>query len=212
MHTSGCRLIAWLHPLPAYLYHRSLLQLLLSLVLQACCTISILCSHSLQCGIIINSHLGEGRFPHHRMQWRFIATISKGLGEMYRMRERWKLCTYTPGFWVTTVWPCMSSEVDGKGNGNAQNHKWVSSTLWEDREKGANIKAMLRVCNMSCNQQFKLYKRGSTDSQNNQSFCDSNLTSSIWRKQNKPNCSCAVQFNTVCCLLFYSNYAGRFTS
>lgn len=95
MHTSGCRLIAWLHPLPAYLYHRSLLQLLLSLVLRACCTISILCSHSLQCGIIINSHLGEGRFPHHRMQWRFIATISKGLGEMYRMRERWKLYTYS---------------------------------------------------------------------------------------------------------------------
>ncbi len=51
------------------------------------------------------------------MQWRFIATISKGLGEMYRMRERWKLCTYTAGFWVATVWPCTSSEVDGKGNG-----------------------------------------------------------------------------------------------
>lgn len=40
-------------------------------------TISIPCSHFLQCGIIINSHLGVGCFPHQWMQWRFIATISK---------------------------------------------------------------------------------------------------------------------------------------
>lgn len=108
---SGCRLIV--SPSSLFLTPQSSTQQLLS----PGCTISILCSQSLQCGIIINSHLGEGRLPHQRMQWRFIATISEGLGEMYRMRERWKLCTYTTGFWVAPVWPCMSSEVDGKGNG-----------------------------------------------------------------------------------------------
>lgn len=106
---SNCVLI---HPLQAYPYHFRVLHPiphLLPRVHQACCTISILCSHSLQCGIIINSHLGEGCFPHHQMQWRFIATISQGWG-------RWKLCTYTTGCWVTTVWPCKSSEVDGDRN------------------------------------------------------------------------------------------------
>lgn len=28
-----------------------------------------------------------------------------------------KMCTYTTVFWVTTVWPCMSSEVDENNNG-----------------------------------------------------------------------------------------------
>lgn len=113
---SSSKLIACPPSLSVPLYSTSSPHIL-SLVLQACLTIFILCSHSLRRGIIINSHLGEGRFPHHRMQWRFIATISDGLGEMYRMRERWKLCTYTTGYRVTTVWPCMSTEVDGKGNG-----------------------------------------------------------------------------------------------
>lgn len=45
-------------------------------VLQAC----PYCVHIPSCGIIINSDLGEIRFPHHQMQWRFIGTIWKGVG------------------------------------------------------------------------------------------------------------------------------------
>lgn len=87
------------------------------------CTISIPCSHFLQCGIIINSHLGMGCFPHQRMQWRFIATISKrvcvcrggGGGGGGGVAE--KSCTYTTSFWVFTVWPCVSGEVDEINSG-----------------------------------------------------------------------------------------------
>lgn len=111
---------------------------LLSLVIQACCTISILCSHSLQCGIIINSNLGEGCLPHHRMQWRFIATISKGLGEMQRMGERWKnvhIHHYVLGYY------CLALHAQWGGweqqwMTNAQNCKWVSSNLQKTERRG----------------------------------------------------------------------------
>lgn len=152
---------------------------ILSQVLQACCTISILCSHSLQCGIIINSHLGEGCFPHHRMQWRFIATISKGLGEIQRMRERWKLCTYTTSFWVTIVWPCMSSEVDEKNNGWQMLRTVNEYLVIFGRQRGGGEYQGYAVhnnmcCEHRCKQWFNRCRK--------QSRCASNLTCTIWTK------------------------------
>lgn len=94
-------------------------------------TISILCSHSLQCDIIINSHLGEGCFPHHRMQWRFIATISKKRrGGLQRPREMEIVHIHH----MLLGCYCLALSVrrggwDKQRMTNVENCKWVSGNL-----------------------------------------------------------------------------------
>lgn len=56
---------------------------------------------------------------------------------MHGMGERWKCCT--TGYCVATVWPCMSSEVDGKTMDDNY------SVILQSREEGANMKAALCI-------------------------------------------------------------------
>lgn len=88
------------------------------------------------------------------MQWRFIATISKKGGEDCRNREKWKLCTYTESFWVATVWPCVSGEVD-ETNNRWQMFRTVNEYLvifWG----GARYQGYVVLCNMCCEPWGKL--------------------------------------------------------
>lgn len=168
---------------------------LLPTVLQACRTISILCSHSLHCGIIINSHLGEGRFPHHRMQWRFIATISKNkkgvggdvqnVGEMEIVHiHHWLLGYY-----------CLALHVQWGGcvrqwMTNAQNYKWAVTL--EDREEGLNMDAMLcmTICAVNSNASCVVYNGDLTDAES--SLC---LTCRMWREHMQMLCSFKKSIN-----------------
>lgn len=153
-------------------------------VVQACRTISIQRSHSLHCGIIINSHLGEGCFPRHRMQWRFIATISKGLGEMQRMRERDGKCAqYTTSVCNTTVWPCMSSEVDEKNNGWQMLRTVNEYQVLLGRQRGGGKKP--RLCNtlkyVLWTATRSLMCINSSDAESYQSLCAIKMTCSTIR-------------------------------
>lgn len=69
-------------------------------------------------------------------------------GEDCRDREKWKSCTYTTSFWVATVWPCVSGEVDEINNG-WQMFRTVNEYLvifWG----GARYQGYVVLYNISC--------------------------------------------------------------